>query len=139
MTEIPPRLSDQQQFILAYIATRDSRGFRTTPTGVSRQLAAEFDDDGDRIGQRLRRSTRHRLTNSHSSSFSRSVDRLEERELVDGVGGSYPRKTPYSTFGHRQPDTLRLTDAGRDAADEILRRHRDGRYSLAFDTIDAEI
>lgn len=169
---IPARLSDQQAFILAYMRTwvEERRGgppgeFTTTvpPVDVSRAVAAEFDEGGDRVGEiptpedlhnrleaaladgdrfreRLAREAidegRHlhdrpptpHLTAVHSASFSRSLDRLEDRDLVDSLRG----------LGRDEPKRigLRLTDEGEAVADEVLRRTRDGRYALSFETID---
>lgn len=169
--DLPPRLSDQQLFVLATIRQvmnrRLERGRLTVNVnvhGLSKQVAEEF-DDGDRIHRGLtddehreqvrelrgrgehmmadiaeqhRREDRghagrggDHLTNAHSSSFSRALTRLEDRELLVARTSRDPR-------GYREPKRtgVRLTDEGREVADEVLRRHRDGRYSLSFDTLD---
>jgi hypothetical protein len=58
-----------------------------------------------------------------SASLSRSLRRLEERELLTRRSGYWTR--------------IRLTDAGREAGEEVLRRVHDGRYSLTFETLAA--
>lgn len=167
--DLPPRISNQQMFILAWsrdlMTRREIReiGHPIPVVDVSFEAAKEFDQNGSRKGkiptpdelkeriaegidegnelkvylnQKTLDEGRHlhdrppkpHLTAVHSSSFSRSLNRLEDRGLVDsylGRGRHEPKRTG-----------IRLTDEGREVADEILRRHRDGRYTLSFDTLD---
>lgn len=110
---LPPRLSDRQQFVLAWIAVQGRRaGART----LSRATAAEFDGLEPKPA---RGTTRKPMTATHRSTHSTTLNRLAERGLIE-----------------RRPDAIALTDDGRAAGEEILRRHRDGRYSLEFETID---
>lgn len=125
--DLPRQLSTQQRFILAYVHATAENGDVQFQT-VSRATAAELDDDGTRLAQR--RGAAARLTSRHTSSFSRAVDSLEERGLIEADRGRGPRRP--------RRVTLRLTAAGRAAAEELLRRHRDGRYALEFRTLDVD-
>lgn len=53
-------------------------------------------------------------------------------ELVNSTNTTYDRMR----FRDVQWTDYWLTDDGDEAADEILRRHRDGRYSIAFETLE---
>lgn len=66
-----------------------------------------------------------RMTDEHRSTHSRTLRRLDERGLLD---------RERSSRGHTT--AVMLTDEGREVGGEILRQHADGRYSLAFDTLD---
>lgn len=155
--ELPRQLSSQQRFILAFvrhwIRNREGVDDRAVPfQTVSLATARELDRGGDRLQPRDpgaaqaadvdfsaqfvedpdadgRERQAIQITSNHSSSFSRAVDSLERRELVDsslGEGGRRPKRT-----------AIRLTPAGEAAADELLRRHRDGRYNLTFARLDS--
>ena len=151
MSDLPPRLSDQQRFILARIS--ESTTGKHPMTRLSWAVAEEF-DDGDRIADRqenaieiaeesgdpgeasLLLSTifdgfekRRVLTEEHRKSFSRSIRRLADRELLT--------RYVYAASESRDPNTkwVEPTDEGRAAGEEIRRRHDDGRYSIRFDTL----
>lgn len=107
--EIPPRLSDQQKFILAKLLETTRKDL------LSRAVAYEFEGDGNRWDS-------WKLSKSHSASFSRALSRLEERGLV-------------VVTLHVSPPSASLTDKGREVAREIKRRAEDGRYNLEFKTL----
>ena len=124
--DLPIQLSSQQRLILAYLLTVEtgSVAFKA----VSEATAIELDDGGNRVTRTV--ESARRLTSRHTSSFSRAVDSLEERDLVEadrGSGRDRPRRV-----------ALRLTTAGQAAAEELCRRHRDGRYRLEFRTLEVE-
>lgn len=138
MTELPPRLSDHQKFILSFLA-RNQGTMPVTPT--SRALAKEFHTEdeypwwsgGARIltrdlsqtGPRASYYTKPEVGSSyHSSAFSRTLNRLENRGLIS------------SNKEHGKRQSITLTDKGERVGEEILRRHRDGRYNLEFENID---
>lgn len=219
--DLPPRLSDQQQFILAYLAattdpdptvedhlterdyydgtdiprppafdyeqraiehgeyqtarfTRVSRAVATEFHGVNgverltdnssnptplAELAADPDYSAEDVeiirkirakGRRDHRSgprVEERVTSVHTTSFSKAVDRLEDRGLTFALrstgrwrSGSWGMRQVRPTMDDRgKPDRQRLrvglTDAGRAAGEEVLRRVEDGRYALDFDTL----
>jgi hypothetical protein len=123
--DLPPRLGEQQQFILAAVLVElHPYGEAPRMPTVSERVAAEFDESGERRHDARRRS----VSESHSASVSRSVTRLGERGFVERKRALYE-----SGKSHR----VTLTDDGYSVAQEILRRCRDGRYSLSFDTLDA--
>ena len=124
--ELPQQLSFQQRYILAYLSSAEAG---TVPfKAVSEATALELDDDGNRLARRGEAS--HRLTSRHTSSFSRAVDSLEDRGLVEADRGSGPDRP--------RRVALRLTPAGRAAAEELRRRHRDGRFALEFETLEVD-
>lgn len=118
--KLPSRLSDRQRFVLVSLRRHDGRMYHRR---LARNTAEEFDGFTDRQGRRPGR----RMTDNHSSTFARSLDRLEDRELIKTL-----RKPP--RFSRRE--YVRLTDEGAEGAAELDRRVRDGRYALAFDTLD---
>jgi DNA-binding Lrp family transcriptional regulator len=90
-------------------------------------------------------STRERLEekptikDTHRASVSRSLRRLEERGLIDRETIVWrerdgERKPVRITNGTRTTK-ISLTEAGKEAGEEILRRVSDGRYNLAYDTL----
>lgn len=121
------QLSIQQRFILTYLLVRSRQESWPVPyQAVSKATAVELDDDGSRLA----RGEQPGLTSMHTSSFSRAVDSLEERGLVAaerGNGIHRPRRV-----------AVRLTPSGQDAAEELLRRHHDGRFALEFSTLETE-
>jgi len=118
---LPPGLSEQQKLSLAYLAERDGR---VAFTAVSRAVAEEY---GRLTRPQGRRTYRDRVTDAHAASFSRAVDRLADRQLVE-------TETP--SYRNRERRWVHLTSAGEQAGEEILRRHVDGRYSLSFEVLD---
>jgi len=70
--------------------------------------------------QMVDREKKDRLAATHRSSVSRTLDRLENRELI---------------LKHPQY-RVALTAGGRKAGEKVLQHHRDGRYSLSFDTLE---
>lgn len=137
-------LSDQQLFILALLAIKadtdaDDETARDTVLGVpvsmpvnripgryrysklSWTVAEEFDKVGLRIRERSWGTKRRLLTSNHSASLSRTIDRLEERGYIERRGPPTKIIVP--------------TDKGLWAGYEAIRRHRDGRYNLHFDTL----
>lgn len=180
-TPLPPRLSEQQQYLLAALAdTNGKLGYNA----LRERYTQEFDDDGDLVewitdGERaddleaeiarrervgltpewmlarrreeaatLRETPNNRTvagyTDTCLASLSRSLRRLDDRGLVDRIvlyGWNRKRRTKQNIHEWRPRDrsyvsAVQLTDEGREAGREILRRHSDGRYSLSFDTLD---
>jgi hypothetical protein len=173
MGDIPPRLSDQQKFILADASSGDFQWGHIA--SLSWDVAEEFGEGSkDRIldPDEERKSsedafeyaeqltddpekaeflaTTHMqmsnsslpddpiLTETHRASFSRSLKRLEDRELLERkmvkqttVDGE--RKQVEDTFSSRNSVVV-LTDEGTEAAEEIKQRVDDGRYGLNFET-----
>lgn len=135
MSELPPRLSEQQKFILSHLA---NNGGSMSITPLSRALAKEIETndnenqvprirhrDTSRTGIRASHYTKSEVVGyNHSSSFARSLNRLENRELISSDEDN----------GIRQ--TVMLTGKGEAVGEEILRRCSDGRYNLDFNTID---
>ena len=173
MGELPPRLSDQQKFILADVTYG---GFEWSYIShLSWDVAEEFGEGSkDRIldpeeerkssqeafefAERLTDdpeqaefiATTHMqmansslpdeaiLTETHRASFSRSLKRLEDRELLERkmvkqtvVDGE--RKRVEDIFSSRNSLVV-LTDDGKGAAEKIKQRVDDGRYGLDFET-----
>lgn len=60
------------------------------------------------------------LTDSFRASFSRSVKKLEERRLLEGVNDEGKK--------------LKLTEEGKEVASELIKMHKDGRTNLEFNT-----
>lgn len=136
MATLSPRLGDQQAFILAWLVMQPnerpshSRPRHRSDGQLSWAVALEFDGyDGERILPADRaEATYHRkdeiLSDAHRASLSRSLGRLEERGLIERSAMYY------------HPRRIELTTDGRRVGREVLRRHRDGRYSLEFNTLD---
>ena len=129
MDDLPPRLSDRQRFILALLVAEPAalsyRGSDPKLRSVSIRVADEFDEWKPR-----RLGSGENVTENHSSTFSRSVARLEERGLLRRHRTERRRRETERT------DTVTLIDAGQEAGEEILRRVRDGRFSDSFATLD---
>ena len=174
MADLPPRLSSQQKFILAALAS-EKRGWRRLQP-LSWEVAREFDDEetsryidpeearkpaehfleqgADMFddmakahewaerGKRLHDSSLPdgpRITAKHSPSVSRSIRRLEDRELVDRRTLSVEKTEEGLEWVPERGETTKtthvvLTDAGERAAEEIQDRVADGRRKLDFDT-----
>jgi DNA-binding MarR family transcriptional regulator len=118
---LPAGLSEQQKLCLAYLAENDGTAAFTT---VSRAVAEEH---GRLTRPQGRRTHRDRVTDAHAASFSRAVDRLADRQLVE-------TETPH--YRNRERRWIHLTAAGDRAGEELLRRHADGRYALNFEVLD---
>lgn len=173
-SDLPPRLSDRQKFVLAELVARadraEARGWGSTGTkarALSRAVAQEFDattdntpmsreeleqehqeelveaesdDERERIKEqheqllkirsmfsgRRSRGRDEVLSRNHRSTHSRTLDRLEDRGLID--------RSYHHTF-ERQTNGVATTEEGEAAGREVLRRVEDGRYSLSFDTL----
>jgi hypothetical protein len=176
MASIPPRLSDQQKFILALLASGDSSADQLTT--LSWRVAEEFDDEAGGDGricdpdeytqtpeEVVEQATEQaetaeeakeiaHLTMSlgagfgpdepilkagHSASVSRSLRRLEDRELIrreslsrEVIDDELVNMTVLDAERHTH---ARLTDAGEKVGDEVRRQASDGRYSLSFETL----
>ncbi|KXA89332.1 hypothetical protein AKJ57_05480 [candidate division MSBL1 archaeon SCGC-AAA259A05] len=113
--KIPPRLSDQQKFILAKLAGGGKGGvperYFDWITNLSYNVAEEFGNSQDKT-----------LTERHRASFSRSLRKLKERGLI-------------RTVVDRGRKNVVLTEKGLQVSSEIKRRVEDGRYSLEFKTL----
>jgi DNA-binding transcriptional MocR family regulator len=121
--ELPPRLSDQQQLALAaytdaYDGT-DRRPDQSALASVKRALRDEF--------------------YVSRQSITRTLRRLEDRGMIRRWGGNGRPVSADGEHGAGQTGQIWLTDDGERAADEILRRCRDGRYSLSFDAVDSRL
>lgn len=138
--DIPPRLSDRQQFILACLADG-----KLSATALSYRVARGFGGIHDRqqsleeaepaMAQLMRAilpslDNSEVLTATHRASFSRSVRRLSERELVNRLYRAYKLERG----DNPNMSTVEPTEQGEAVGREIQRRHADGRYSLSFDT-----
>lgn len=176
MGDFPPRLSEQQQFILASVLG-DGSTTRKRMGPLSWAVAEEFDDvetkryiDPDRKrkspeewaeeaferhddpataakaarrGSTLQASLlpdEKQLKSAHSASVSRSVRRLEERDLVERKTLSLEEVDGELQYLEVWADDTRttdviLTDAGKSAAEEVQRRVDDGRRNLTFETV----
>jgi hypothetical protein len=138
--ELPPRLSDSQQFILACVADG-----QVPATELSYHVAHEFEGFHDRkamladadpaaaqvlsvIFSSL--STDDVLTATHRSSFSRSVRRLSKRELINRLYRTYKLERGEDP----NMSSVEPTEQGRAVGEDLRRRHSDGRYSLRFDS-----
>jgi hypothetical protein len=175
MADLPPRLSDQQQFILA-TALGDGSATHERMEPLSWAVAEEFDDvDAERyidpererktaeefaddaferfddtgdaskfahLGSALQTAMlpdEKQLKSVHSASVSRSVRRLEDRDLVErktlmleSVDGELQLLEVYAD--DTRTTHVILTDAGKTAAEEVQRRVDDGRRNLSFTT-----
>lgn len=175
MSDLPPRLSKQQQFILASVlgdgsTTHERMGplswavaeeFDNVETeryidpDRERKTAEEWADDAfdrfedngaagefARLGSALQASLlpdEKQLKNVHSASVSRSVRRLEDRDLVERKSLSLEEVDGELQLLEVYADDTRtthvmLTDAGKSAAEEVQRRVDDGRRNLSFET-----
>jgi hypothetical protein len=155
---VPPRLSNQQKFTLAYLYDFNTTNHSCRLQPISREAAKEFDglydrsnatnDIDDTSSAMLLRSIFDSLdkqkvvTNEHSASFSRSIDRLHDRELIwknhnELYDEYYEGNTLVSHHRYsRQASWIGLTSDGESVGAELLRQHNDGRYSLSFTTLD---
>lgn len=150
---LPPRLSDRQQFVLAWMAdaqdTRDERlreavesrnhmarrrfvgrygtPYEASPPTLSRAVAREFGE-----------------IEETGAGGEPDADLPEEPEELEELRRSLAaRPTRGREYDERTTDAHRSTHsrtlrrlADRGLLDrEILRRHSDGRYSLAFETL----
>lgn len=185
--DLPPRLSEQQQFILAYLRhselsdrkhhdamfnaglisarTRAEFGLRGGRVGaepLSRAVALEFDEDGERISQapdpakeRIERALDRGRDDiaaaivtfenqpDHPNERDRYIKPVHSASISRSLTRLAEREPPLIDRrrgpGSREPTTTAgsLTAAGREAGAEVLRRIHDGRYSLSFETIEA--
>lgn len=137
---LPGNLSEQQLFVLAYLASITEPGKKrrwgVRYTSLSWATAEEFDDDGTHIWERGYRGDRGHgrkeelLRSKHTASFTRTMERLDER-------GYLKRKDRYGETGNNRRTTrVFVTNKGYHAGQKVIRRHRDGRYSLSFETIE---
>jgi nucleotidyltransferase/DNA polymerase involved in DNA repair len=175
MADLPPRLSEQQQFLLA-TALGDGSTTHERMRRLSWAAAEEFDDvDAERIidPERERKTAEEwadeafdrfddsadageyaslgsalqaaflpeekQLRSVHSASVSRSVRRLEDRDLVERQSLRLERLDGELQLLEVYADDTRtthvmLTDAGERAAEEVQRRVDDGRRKLSFAT-----
>jgi hypothetical protein len=139
--ELPPRLSDSQQFILACVADG-----HVPATELSYHVAREFEGFHDRTAMLADADPEaiqvlsvivssfdsdEVLTATHRSSFSRSVRRLSERELVTRLYRAYKLDRGEDP----NMSSVEPTEQGRAVGEELRRRHSDGRYSLRFDSV----
>lgn len=150
MVDIPPRLSEHQQFMLAVLADEDGM---MNVTSLSRELARAYDNDGDRIYDRKKSREeatglsaqimaathsnlgRYMLSPMHNQSFSQSLDRLADRDLVKRK--QYRRKCidgEWQKIHTGRTNKVCATDHGKEAGRELRQRHNDGRYNLTFPT-----
>jgi hypothetical protein len=176
MSDLPSRLSEQQQFILASVLG-DGSNTHERMGPLSWRVAEEFDDvdaeryiDPDRarktaddwgdkafdrfddppaaakyarLGSSLQASLlpdEKQLKNGHSASVSRSVRRLENRDLVERKSLSLEVVDGELQLLEVWADDTRtthviLTGAGESAAEEVQRRVDDGRRNLSFETV----
>lgn len=134
---LPGNLSAQQLFVLALLASKAhperDRSVMVRYTWLSWTTAEEFDDNGTHIWERgYGRHGRKRtlLRSNHTSSFSRTVERLEERGYLER------RASRPSPRGNDRTGYVAATEKGLRAGREAIQRHQDGRYSLSFETLD---
>ena len=85
------------------------------------------------------------LAATYDPSFTRTIAELEERNLVRTLVRERPdRSTGRFELTYREcatdaPEThVGLTDRGRAVGEELLDRHRDRRFDLAFRTLEKE-
>lgn len=142
---LPGNLSDQQLFVLAYLASITEPGKKqrwgTSFTSLSWATAEEFDDNGtsrniwergygpEGPGQGRKREV---LSPTHTASFTRTMERLDER--------GYLKRTDWhgKSTSNRRSIRVFVTNKGYHAGQKAIRRHQDGRYSLSFDTLDLD-
>lgn len=152
---VPPRLSDQQKFILAYLAEQGSPSWPTTRVSwaVAREFEGRVTDRKENMADGgaspalagiIMRSLEKQevLTPEHRSSFSRAVSRLEDRGLIWKRRRTVEREYLEADLTRvkesresEQSVRLGLTEEGEAAADAILQRVGDGRYALSFETL----
>lgn len=138
---IPARLSDPQLFALAAIR---QRGEVKRWEMSERTHLGDTPDSGDQFerhcigGSSLQSAIREEFSDLTRTSVPRALQRLDERDLVTRWTGRPPRHSrisPDASSGNHLTLVI-LTQNGGRVAEEILRRHEDGRYSLSFDTLD---
>lgn len=126
MAALPPKLGRQQRFVLAWLVLTptDHPEASADNTDLSWAVAYEFDDETrKRIDDA--HPTTDRLTDTHRASLARTLAALEDRGLLRRPSRpASPRPLP------------ELTETGREIGQELLKRHRDKRYSLRFHSID---
>lgn len=113
--KLPLRLSEKQKFILTSISLH-------TPT----------------LYDRLHSKYESHYTESSAEAFSRSLKKLEERKLLlryprsSEIGGT--QATLPSQMLHSQHNTTWIvpTPKGDNVGNELIRRAKDGRFSLSF-------
>ena len=130
-----PHLGDRQQFVLAFLAVEGEGGASVGREALSNAACREFDgyEQLSYVPRATRHGSRHgpkkKIPDSSASATTRALSTLIDRGYVTPGRVSRTRRT-------YKWKRLSLTDDGAAVAEEILRRHNDGRYSLAFDTLD---
>jgi len=152
--KIPPRLSDQQKFILARLS---QEGTGDVPeryfdwiTSLSYDVAEEFGSGHkDRV---FDREVQHQINKQESSSGAKTAAKItgllledtksQNKVLTRKHRASFSRSLKklkerglIRTVVDKNRKNVVLTEKGLQAAFEIKRRLEDGRYSLEFETL----